>query len=83
VIREAAEAAGRPMPRLSGRVRLELGAEAQSFYTIHGSAADVAAEIRAFAAVGVDHLALMFPPRDAAGLSRAVERFETEVRPLV
>lgn len=83
IIREAAHAAGRPMPRLSGRVRVELDAEAQSFYTVHGSAADVAAEIRAFAATGVDHLAVMFPPRDAAGLTRAVERFEREVRPLV
>jgi probable F420-dependent oxidoreductase len=83
IIREAAEAAGRPMPRLSGRVRVELDAGPQSFYTIHGAAADVASEIRAFADIGVDHLAVMFPPRDAAGLTRAVERFEREVRPLV
>lgn len=83
IIRAAADEAGRPMPRLSGRVRLELDAEAQDFYTMHGSAADVAAEIRAFAALGVDHLALMFPPRDAAGLTRAIERFLAEVAPLV
>lgn len=83
IIREAAQAAGRPMPRLSGRVRVELDADAQSFYTIHGSAAEVAAEIRAFAATGVDHLAVLFPPRDATGLTRAVERFESEVRPLI
>lgn len=83
IIREAAESAGRPMPRLSGRARLELGAEAQSFYTMHGSPADVAGEIRAFAALGVDHLALAFPPRDAAGLTRDVQRFFAEVVPLV
>jgi probable F420-dependent oxidoreductase len=83
IIRGAAESAGRPMPRLSGRARVEVGAEAQSFYTMHGSAADVAAEIRAFAGTGVDHLALAFPPRDAAGLTRAVERFFGEVLPLV
>jgi probable F420-dependent oxidoreductase len=83
IIREAAEAAGRQMPRLSGRARLELDADKQSFYTIHGSAAAVAKEIRAFTETGVDHLALMFPPRDAGGLARAVERFEREVRPLV
>lgn len=83
VIASAAESAGRPMPRLSGRARVELGAEAQSFYTMHGSPDDVAAEIRAFAALGVDHLALAFPPRDAAGLTRAVERFVFEVVPLV
>ena len=83
IIRAAAEAAGRPMPRLSARARIELGAAAESFYTIHGSAEEVAAEIRRFAALGVDHLALAFPPRDASALSEAVERFIAEVRPIV
>lgn len=83
IIRAAAEAAGRPMPRLSARARLELDAGVQSFYTMHGSPAEVAGEIRAFAELGVDHLALTFPPRDADGLARAVERFFSEVAPLV
>lgn len=83
IIRAAAEAAGRPMPRLSGRARVELDGEKQSFYTMHGSADDVAGEIRAFAALGVDHLAIAFPPRDAEGLRRAVDRFVSEVVPLV
>lgn len=83
IIRAAAEAAGRPMPRLSARARLELDAGSESFYTMHGSPDDVAGEIRAFAALGVDHLALTFPPRDADGLARAVERFRTDVLPLV
>ena len=46
-------------------------------------AAEAAAELRAFAAIGVDHVALAFPSRDADGLRREVERFVTEVRPLV
>ena len=83
IIRAAAEAAGRPMPRLSARARFELGAAAESFYTIHGSAEEVAAEIRRFAALGVDHLALAFRPREAAALGDAVERFVAEVRPIV
>ena len=83
IIRAAAEAAGRPMPRLSARVRLELDAGPASFYTIHGSPADAAAEIRAFAELGVDHLALAFPARDPDGIRRAVDRFTTEVVPLV
>lgn len=83
VIRAAADAAGRPMPRLTARARLELDADAKDFYTMHGSAADIAGEIRAFAALGVNHMALMFPPRDAAGLTRAVERFINEVEPLL
>lgn len=83
IIREAADAAGRSMPRLSARARVDLDASAQSFYTMHGSPAEVAAGIRAYAALGVDHLALAFAPRDADGLGRAVERFLDEVVPLV
>jgi probable F420-dependent oxidoreductase len=83
VIRTAAEAAGRPMPRLSGRVRIELDGQAQSFYTLHGDAQAVVDEIRRFAELGVDHLALAFPERDPEGLTRSVERFVAEVRPLV
>jgi hypothetical protein len=71
------------MPRLSARARVELDARKESFYTIHGSPADAAAEIRAFGGLGVTHLAVAFPPRDADGLRRAVERFVTEVVPLV
>lgn len=83
IIRAAADAAGRPMPRLSGRVRIELGAGPQDFYTLHGSAAEVAAEIRRYADLGVDHLALAFPERDPAGLRSSIQRFAAEVRPLV
>ncbi|HJP88885.1 MAG TPA: TIGR03619 family F420-dependent LLM class oxidoreductase [Candidatus Limnocylindrales bacterium] len=83
IIRDAAEAAGRPMPRLSARTRIELGKDKESFYTIHGSPEEAAAEIRAFAELGVGHLVLMFPSRDAAGLERDVQRFVEDVRPLV
>ena len=62
---------------------VELDAGPASFYTIHGSPADAAAEIRAFGELGVDHLALAFPPRDPDGIRRAVERFTIEVVPLV
>jgi probable F420-dependent oxidoreductase len=84
VIRAGAEEAGRPLPRLSARVRIELEAEPQpAFYTMHGSAARIAGEIQAFAALGVDHLALAFPARDPDGLRAAVARFSEEIRPLV
>jgi probable F420-dependent oxidoreductase len=83
VIRAAADAAGRPMPRLSGRVRVELDAPGpEGFYTMHGPPAEVAGEIRKYAGLGVDHLALAFPERDPAGLRRSVERFVAEVVPL-
>ncbi len=84
VIRAAAKAAGRSMPSLSSRVRVELDRPARaSVYTMHGSAPEVAGEIRAFADAGVDHLALAFPERDPGGLTRAVDRFVAEVLPLV
>jgi probable F420-dependent oxidoreductase len=84
IIRAAAAAAGRPMPRLSGRVRVELDSDGPAgYYTMHGSPAEVAAEIATYAELGVDHLALAFPERDRPGLTRSVERFVTEVRPLV
>lgn len=83
IIRAASEAAGRAMPRLSARARVELDGEKASFYTMHGRPEDVAAEIRAYAALGVSHLALAFPPRDPAGLTAAVDRFVAEVVPLV
>ena len=83
IIRAAAQAASRPMPRLSARVRIELGAGPQPFYTLHGSAEQVAAGIQEYAALGVDHLALAFTPRDGGALAEAMGRFDTDVRPLV
>jgi alkanesulfonate monooxygenase SsuD/methylene tetrahydromethanopterin reductase-like flavin-dependent oxidoreductase (luciferase family) len=71
------------MLRLSGRVRVELEGEATDhLYAMRGSPEDVAAEIRTFADVGVDHLALLFPERDPEGIVRAMERFMAEVAPL-
>lgn len=84
VIRAAAEAAGRPMPRLSGRVRVELDSPGPAgSYAMHGPPDDVAGQVRAFAEVGVTHLALGFPESDPEGLARSVERFVREVRPLL
>jgi probable F420-dependent oxidoreductase len=83
IIRAAAETAERPMPRLSARVRVALGAPAEASYTMHGSPSEVADEIRRFEELGVDHLALAFPERDRDGLGHSVEGFVTEVQPLL
>lgn len=83
-LRAAAVAAGRPMPGLSARVRVALDRIVEPpDYAMAGTPEQVAAEIRAFATVGVGHLALAFPERDPEGLSRAVDRFAAEVLPLV
>jgi probable F420-dependent oxidoreductase len=84
VIRAAAEAAGRPMPVLSARVRIRLNDAAPvDGYAMRGTPEEVAAEVQAFAALGVGHLALAFPSRDPEGLARQAAAFVREVVPLV
>lgn len=82
VIRAAAEAAGRPMPWLSARVRVEFEA-ASSGYAMRGSPDAMAAEVRLFAELGVTHLALWFGSTEPAELVSRAERFVAEVAPLV
>ena len=50
---------------------------------MRGSADEVAAEVQAFAELGVEHLALAFMDLPRAGLVAAMERFAAEVEPLV
>jgi probable F420-dependent oxidoreductase len=84
VIRAAAEEADRPMPGLSARVRVLLSSsEPVDGYSMQGTPEEVASEIRAFAAIGVGHLALAFPSRDPEALARQAEAFVREVVPLV
>jgi alkanesulfonate monooxygenase SsuD/methylene tetrahydromethanopterin reductase-like flavin-dependent oxidoreductase (luciferase family) len=82
VVRDAAEAAGRPMPWLSARVRVEFEAEG-SGYAMRGTPEAIAAEVRAFADLGVTHLALWFGTTDPGELVARAERFSREVVPLV
>jgi len=82
IVRAAAEAAGRPMPSLSARVRVQFGATSGDGYAIRGSPEAIAAEIRAFAALGVTHLALYFDATDPTELIARVDRFDREVAPL-
>lgn len=83
LIRAAAEAAGRPMPSLTARVRVELDGESDRFYAMRGSAEEIAGEVRAWAGVGVEELALWLVVKSPDALVPAVERFATEVVPLV
>jgi probable F420-dependent oxidoreductase len=79
-IRRGAEDAGRPMPALSARVRVDLeGTESPGSYRIAGSPAAMAAEIRRFAEIGVTHLAFAFGETDPGRLTSAMLRFDREV----
>jgi probable F420-dependent oxidoreductase len=54
VIRAAADEAGRPMPALSARVRVEFGRRRRAeHYAMRGTPDEVAAEVRAYAELGV------------------------------
>jgi probable F420-dependent oxidoreductase len=83
VVLAAAEAAGRPPPWFSSRVRVEFDRGDERFYALRGSPDEMATEVRAFADLGVSHLALWFATTDPAELVERAERFDREVVPLV
>ena len=78
-IRSAAESAGRPMPRLSARVSVQPGSTGGGPYALRGDPAAMLDEVRAFAALGVEHLAMAFEPRDPDAFVAAVEAFDGDV----
>jgi probable F420-dependent oxidoreductase len=82
-IRAAADEAGRPMPALSARVRVEFGPARDTYYAMRGSAADVAVEVRKFADLGVEELALSFVDIPGEAIVAGAERFAAEVAPLI
>lgn len=82
VVVEAARAAGRPSPWLSSRARVRFDQDGAG-YAIGGTPDAMAAEVRAFAEAGVEHLALQFTPTDPDGVVAAAERFAREVVPLL
>lgn len=83
VIRAAAEAAGRPMPRLTARAWTEFGEATTDHYAIRGTVEEMVAEVRAFEALGVDHLAVWFDATEPDALANLMERFAREVAPAV
>jgi probable F420-dependent oxidoreductase len=82
-VREAATAAGRPAPWFSTRARVRFDDRPGPGYTIRGDAAQMAAEVQAFADAGVTHLALHLEPTDPLGVVTDAERFAREVIPLL
>jgi probable F420-dependent oxidoreductase len=82
IIRAAAEAAGRPMPWLTARVRV-VDTPGDKAYAIRGTPEEMADEVRAYAALGVGHLALWFGTTDPEELEVRAERFAHDVAPLV
>lgn len=86
VVRAAAEAAGRPMPPVSGRVTIGFDATeppAGVAWASLGSSEAIAADMHAFAAAGVGEVALILRETDPARYVAIAERFAREVIPLV
>jgi probable F420-dependent oxidoreductase len=78
-IRAAAEASKRAMPRLSARINVRSGPLVGGEYSLSGRASAMVEEVRAFASIGVEHLALGFEPREPDAFVAAVERFDRDV----
>ena len=84
VIRAAAEAAGRPMPALTARVTVRFDrTPPRSGYLVTGDDAAVAAELRRFGDLAVEHLVVGFGETDPGRVVASMERFDREVRPLL
>ena len=83
VIQTAAEAAGRPAPWLSARVRVQWDTTTDRYYAMRGTPEAIAAEAKAFAGHGVTHLALYFETADPSEVVAQAERFAREVAPLI
>ena len=83
IIQAAAEAAERPMPRLTVRAWVEYDDSGGRHYSIRGTPDEMAAEIKAFAALGVEHIALWFKSTEPDELVRHMERFQRDVVPLI
>lgn len=79
LIRQAALATGRPMPRISARVHARFGPHEGTDYALAGTPEQMLAEISAFRAQGASHLAVDFAETDPTRLAGAMERFDREV----
>jgi len=78
-IRAAAEAAGRAMPGLSVRAAVTTARAEGAGYSLAGDPESMIRDVRAFEALGVGHLALVFEPTEPAELAAAIERFDREI----
>jgi len=83
ILRAASEAAGRPLPAISARVRIDLAGSITSGYRIAGTPDEMAAEIRRFGNLGVGHLAFAFGETAPERVVAAMERFDRDVLTLL
>jgi probable F420-dependent oxidoreductase len=79
IVRSAASRAGRPEPTFSARIRVSFDAQKLPFYSISGTPDEMISELRAFADIGVGHVAVDFGETDPERVRDSIERFDREV----
>jgi probable F420-dependent oxidoreductase len=80
VVTAAASAAGRPAPVFSARARVAFDvSDRAAYYRLAGTPEEMVGELRAFADIGVSHVAVDFGETDAEKTRSAMERFDREV----
>ena len=77
-VRAAAQAASRPMPPVSVRTRVRFGPPGAG-HAIAGSPVAMLAEVQAYHAAGVQHLAFLFDDTTPQAITTAAERLQTDV----
>ncbi len=88
LVRETAEAAGRPAPEIAPRLPIQFGEatvamSANPMETISGSPAEVTAALAAYADAGVSEIVCMFNSPDGAVVVERMEQFAAEVMPVL
>ena len=86
VVREAAAAAGRPMPEIAPRLPIQFGEatealSANPMRTIAGTPAEVTASLAAYADAGVSEVVCMFNSPDGDVVVERMELFAEAVMP--
>lgn len=79
IINAAAQEAGRPLPLISARVRVQFGPSEVPFYMLAGTPEQMVTEIHAFEQVGTGHMAFDFAETDPDKCVQLMERFDREV----
>jgi alkanesulfonate monooxygenase SsuD/methylene tetrahydromethanopterin reductase-like flavin-dependent oxidoreductase (luciferase family) len=79
VIHGTAEAAGRPRPLISARVRVHFGAHEGPGYVLAGTPEQMISEVQAFTDLGVEHFTFDFSETDPQRHTQLMERFDSEV----
>lgn len=79
IIQAEAESAGRSMPTLSVRTRVQPGSERGVVYTMSGTPEDMLADLNAFRNLGVQHIALLLEGNTPEKVTTSAEWFASEV----